>query len=125
MILLDTHIVLWLAANKTDRITAKALQAIDIEDVAISPMAELEMAYLREIGRITGHPDAIVGDLSTRIGLRVDQVEFGAVCAAAISQTWTRDPFDRLQAAHAIVKNIRFVTKDEVIRANLPLALWD
>lgn len=124
MILLDTHVVLWLAANETDRISPMALQVIEGEDVAISPMAELEMAYLKEIGRITDDPAAIVGDLGTRIGLSVDQVELGTVCAAALPLTWTRDPFDRLQAAHAIVKNVRFLTKDEAIRANLPLALW-
>lgn len=125
MILLDTHVVVWLAANETDRISAAALQVIESEELAVSPAVELELAYLNEIGRVSAQPAAIIGDLSARIGLRVDQIEFGAVCAAATSLTWTRDPFDRLQAAHASVKDVRLVTKDTSIRANLPLAFWD
>jgi PIN domain nuclease of toxin-antitoxin system len=35
-----------------------------------------------------------------------------------------RDPFDRLLSAHAVVAGIPLVTKDRVIRRNLPLAWW-
>lgn len=44
---------------------------------------------------------------------------------AAAPLSWTRDPFDRLIAAHAIVANAQLVTADETIRENLPLAVWD
>jgi len=42
----------------------------------------------------------------------------------AAELTWTRNPFDRLIAAHAIVADVPLVTADETIRDNLPLATW-
>ncbi len=46
------------------------------------------------------------------------------VTQAAAPLSWTRDPFDRLIAAHAIVANAPLVTADRTIRENLPLAIW-
>src|SRR5690606_27064265 len=37
---------------------------------------------------------------------------------------WTRDPFDRLIAGDALAAADRLVTKDEVIRASVELAVW-
>lgn len=48
--------------------------------------------------------------------------ELGQVAA---DLSWTRDPFDRLISAHAIVANAPLVTADEVIREHLSLAVWD
>ena len=38
---------------------------------------------------------------------------------------WTRDPFDRLIAAQAIVADAPLVTADRTILEHLPLATWD
>jgi PIN domain nuclease of toxin-antitoxin system len=43
---------------------------------------------------------------------------------AALPIHWTRDPFDRLIAAHAIASNARLDTKDRLIRQHCPNALW-
>ena len=43
---------------------------------------------------------------------------------AAADLTWTRDPFDRLIAAHAIVAGAPLLTADRGILENLPLATW-
>jgi PIN domain nuclease of toxin-antitoxin system len=42
----------------------------------------------------------------------------------ATTLSWTRDPFDRLIAAHSIVANSPLITADETILENLPLATW-
>lgn len=44
---------------------------------------------------------------------------------AAASLAWTRDPFDRLIAAHAIVAGAPLITADQTIQENLSLAVWD
>jgi PIN domain nuclease of toxin-antitoxin system len=44
---------------------------------------------------------------------------------AAQGLSWTRDPFDRLIAAHAIVADALLLTADETIRKHLPLATWE
>jgi PIN domain nuclease of toxin-antitoxin system len=47
------------------------------------------------------------------------------VIQAATGLSWTRDPFDRLISAHAIVTNSPLITADETIREHLALAVWD
>jgi PIN domain nuclease of toxin-antitoxin system len=37
---------------------------------------------------------------------------------------WTRDPFDRLIAAQALVANATLVTKDTLMSKHCPAALW-
>jgi PIN domain nuclease of toxin-antitoxin system len=44
---------------------------------------------------------------------------------AAAGLSWTRDPFDRLIAAHAILADATLLTADRTILANLPQAAWD
>jgi PIN domain nuclease of toxin-antitoxin system len=52
-------------------------------------------------------------------------VSLAELTRAAADLSWTRDPFDRLIAAHAIVANASLVTADDTIREHLPLAVWD
>ena len=44
---------------------------------------------------------------------------------AAMEFSWTRDPFDRLIAAQALVSGERLLTRDRLIRANCSWAFWD
>lgn len=63
--------------------------------------------------------------LRQSIGLEVADVSLAEVTHAALGITWTRDPFDRMIAAQAIVSDAPLVTADRVILENLPLATWD
>jgi len=54
----------------------------------------------------------------------VDEFEVAAVVHAATSLTWTRDPFDRMIVADAIVAASDLLTKDEQILTNAPFARW-
>jgi PIN domain nuclease of toxin-antitoxin system len=62
--------------------------------------------------------------LGRSIGLQVADVSLDRLTAVAVDLTWTRDPFDRLIAAHAIVLGAPLLTADEEIQGNLPLATW-
>ena len=53
MIHLDTHVVVWLYAGRTDLLSAAAVEAIEEHSMAISPIVLLELEYLHEIGRTT------------------------------------------------------------------------
>lgn len=59
------------------------------------------------------------------IGIEVADGSIVELGQAAADLSWTRDPFDRLISAHAIVANAALITADETIRTNLPLAVWD
>jgi PIN domain nuclease of toxin-antitoxin system len=87
-------------------------------------MVQLELTYLHEIGRLTVSGAEIVGDLADRIGLRLSDATMPAVVHAASSLTWTRDPFDRMIVADAIVAATDLLTKDERILANTTFARW-
>lgn len=90
----------------------------------ISPMVRLELQYLMEIGRLTVGGQAICDDLRHRIGLRFAAESFEEVTHAALALTWTRDPFDRLIAAHSIVAGAPLITRDATILANVSTARW-
>ena len=90
----------------------------------MSPIVVLELTYLHESGRTRGPARVVIDDMSARVGLVVVDVSAAALCSAAVGLTWTRDPFDRLIAAHAIAANLPLVTKDTALRQHLPLAWW-
>lgn len=85
----------------------------------------LELAYLHEVGKARDSVPMMLAALRRSIGLEVIDVPFAELVDTAVGLAWTRDPFDRLIAAHAIVADIHLITADRTILANLPLATWD
>lgn len=45
MIMLDTHVVVWLHTNALSEFSARAVREIELNDLAVSPMVELELGY--------------------------------------------------------------------------------
>jgi PIN domain nuclease of toxin-antitoxin system len=121
---LDTHVVVWLYAGTVDRLSAAVSEAMNNNDLMISPLVELELTYLFEIGRLTVDGRTIVTDLRNRIGLSLSEMSLSSVVNSAESLHWTRDPFDRMIVGDAISANTKLVTKDQLIRDNTELALW-
>lgn len=91
----------------------------------VSPIVELELTYLHEVGRVTEPAATPLAALKRSIGLAVADVSTASLLDAATSLSWTRDPFDRLIAAHAIVAGATLLTADRTILENLPQAVWD
>lgn len=124
MIFLDTHVVAWLYAGDLDQIPGEAQRRIDQEPLLISPFVQLELVYLHEVGKMTATASEVLEDLGPKLELAIADSSTAAVCRAAGELTWTRDPFDRLISAHAIVADTPLMTKDRVMRTHLPLAWW-
>ena len=124
MIYLDTHVVVWLYAGLTEKISPKATELINANPLYISPMVQLELEYLNEIGRITVGSAIIVETLSISIGLELCQLSFPQIITEAVTETWTRDPFDRIIVAHAKSRKAELLTKDSSILENYPKAIW-
>lgn len=125
MIHLDTHVVVWLFSRKRSRIPGSVQRRIDSERPAVSPMVEVELGFLYEVGTMRSSPQEVLDDLRASLELAVSDAPFAAVTRAAVDLAWTRDPFDRLIAAQSLVDRIPLVTADETILANLPSAVWD
>lgn len=124
MIFLDTHMVVWLYEGDLALIPVEVRRRIDAEPLVMSPYVRFELTFLREVGKITVTESDIIGDLGRRLELAVSDSSVDAICRAAQELTWTRDPFDRLIAAHAVTADMPLVTKDRTIRSNLALAWW-
>jgi PIN domain nuclease of toxin-antitoxin system len=88
-------------------------------------MVLLELQYLYEIKRVLKEPLALLNDVDTQIGLKVNDGSFAAVLHTALFETWTRDPFDRVIVAHARTDgHAPLVTSDAKIRDNYPRSVW-
>jgi PIN domain nuclease of toxin-antitoxin system len=125
LILIDTHIALWLYAGLADRIPPSARELIDEHGPHISPIAILELEYLHEVGRARDPLATMLGALRQDVGLEVADASVADLVQAAADLSWTRDPFDRLISAHAIVAGARLLTADRMILDNLPQATWN
>lgn len=93
--------------------------------MAVVPVVELELAYLHQIGRVSEPATVPLLALRQSIGLQIADPPLAAVAQTAVELSWTRDPFDRLAAAHSIVAGSPLLTADRTILDHLPLATWD
>ena len=124
MIYLDTHVVVWLCEARMDKLTPQGIAALEAEDLAISPMVVLELAYLYETHRTKVGAERMVQLLTDQIEVVVDKQSFDRVAHQALHETWTRDPFDRLIVAQAKLTQSRLLSKDRMIREHYRHAIW-
>jgi PIN domain nuclease of toxin-antitoxin system len=120
----DTHVAAWLYAGRADLIPPRARALLEDHTILVSPMVVLELEYLFETGRTTEPARNVLQALSRDLGLRLCDLPFPDVAEAAVRQSWTRDPFDRLIVAQAALRRAPLVTRDADIRAHYDRALW-
>lgn len=121
---LDTHIVCWLYEGRIELLSSAAAELLERSRLLVSPLVDLELQFLYEVGRISKGPAVILKALAEDVGLDLGTTPFARVAAEARDLSWTRDPFDRLIAAEAMVARAKLVTKDRVIREHCPVAVW-
>ena len=124
MILLDTHVVVWLYEDPRTLIPSPVRQRLEAEQLGLSPFVLLELQYLSEVGKLSVAPQAIVDELTPKLELAWTDPPAAMVCQAALAMSWTRDPFDRLISAQATATDTPLVTKDRTIRKHVPIAWW-
>jgi PIN domain nuclease of toxin-antitoxin system len=129
LILLDTHVLYWMA-NDSKRLSRRAFAAIrrarQNTGVAVAAITMWELAWLVQNGRIvvTGSVESFIRETVERVILRAVTPEIAAL-AASFPQDFPRDPADRLIAATAMVEGCRLVTADERIqRSKLVETVW-
>lgn len=118
MILLDTHAALWLLGGHR---RAESLIASG-QSLLVSPVSLLEIRFLTEAGKVR----ISERDWEKRLGqdrrFRIDDCRIGDIVASAAELGFTRDPFDRLIAGHAITRGYRLATADDLLLEHLPRA---
>ena len=130
MILVDTHVVAWLAFDQ-DRISRKARAAIDDarnqgDGLAISDITLLELSTLVNKGRVRL-------DISLETFLQEVEARFvvlpisGRACVRAIGlpAAYPKDPADRIIGGTALVEGLPLLTADRAIRRSKALrTIW-
>lgn len=130
MILLDTHVVIWLGQDYR-RISAKALSVIKearLKDrgLAVPGIALVEISRLASCGQISPNPDAetVLAEVERRFVILPITANI-ALQAYALPASYPKDPADRIIGATARAEGITLVTKDENIRRSpLLKTLW-
>jgi len=131
VILLDTHVLLWLAIEPK-RLTAPAKHAIRSATrsggLAVASITLWEMAMLFARGRVRarGTVEASVRLIVDSTGVLVRDLSVSvAALAVQLHSDFPDDPADRLIAATAIHEGLSLVTRDERIRrTGLVKTIW-
>jgi PIN domain nuclease of toxin-antitoxin system len=124
VIYLDTHVVLWTYFGEREKLSKTALEELDSSALMISPAVMMEMQVLYEVGKSAVPPDQILGTMHQDFDLIICRVPFLEMSRQFLTETWTRDPFDRMIVAHAKVSGARLLTKDRNILAHYGNAVW-
>jgi len=124
VILLDTHIVVWLYDDPERLVPPPVRERLNAEQLALSPFVRLELQYLYEVKKVSVPAQTIVDELAPKLEMVLTDPPSAQICEAATALDWTRDPFDRLLCAQAIISSTALLTKDRVIRNNFSLAWW-
>jgi len=120
MILLDTHVLIWLAFEpvKLSKAAREAIrESTRMGGLGISAITLWEAAWLVTHRRvdITGTPEAFLEEISSRTAVFPITAQI-AILANQLPATYSRDPSDRLIGATAMSEGIALITKDRTIR---------
>jgi PIN domain nuclease of toxin-antitoxin system len=130
VILVDTHVVVWLAFDQ-GLLSKKARAAIDDarkngDGLAISDITLLELATLASKGRI--HLDISLESFLQEVEARFVVLPIsGRACVRAIGlpANYPKDPADRIIGATALVEGLPLLTADrQILRSKVIRTIW-
>ena len=120
MILLDTHVLIWMASDPS-RLSSRARhQIVDARrntGLAVADITLWELAWLAEHQRVlySGSVESFVRESVSRVAVKSMSPEIAAL-AAHLPDSYPKDPGDRLIGSTAIVEGMTLITADEKIR---------
>jgi len=129
MILLDTHVLVWMA-SEPKQLSKRARQAIrearQTTGVAVATITLWELAWLAENGRIqvSTSVESFVRETVARVILKPITPEIAAL-AVRLPAAFPKDPADRLITSTAMTEGTPLVTADARIRqSKLVQTIW-
>lgn len=120
MILLDTHVVIWLAfqPNKLSKRAKEVIRAARLQGgLAIAGITLLELAWIAENRRVetTLSVESFVRQCASKMTVLPITPEIAAR-AVSFPESYPKDPQDRLIGATALVEGIQLVSHDRLIK---------
>lgn len=118
-VLLDTHVLLWLAGDD-DRATPAVRAAVAAAPARlVSAASAFEIATKTRLGKLAGGASVLDGWARLLANLQATELALSvAHMARAGALAWThRDPFDRMLVAQAQLEGLTLITDDTAIRA--------
>ena len=108
--LLDTHFLLWIVLDVPRVDEFDWLEKY--RPWGVSPVSLLEIQFLAEVGRLEVRSAEFTEALGADRRFAIDEVPLLSLVEAALPLSWTRDPFDRLLAAHSEARRAPLCTLD-------------
>lgn len=118
-LLLDTHFLIWIVLGS--RRLAEFPWIERYRPWGVSPISLLEIQFLAEIGRLSVRNPQFVNELMDDPRFTVDDAPLVTLARHALGLAWTRDPFDRLLAAHSTARRVPLCTADRRMLTHHPL----
>ncbi len=118
-LLLDTHFLLWIVLDLPRLAEFEWLDGY--RPWGVSPISFLEVAFLDEVGRLEARRAEFADAVGRDARFVIDEVPLVPLVERALPLDWTRDPFDRLLAAHSLARRTPLCTLDRVIRTHHPM----
>ncbi len=121
----DTNALLWLSEGSLAGLNPKIDRLLEQADLLFSQMVLLELEHLYEIKRSKRPARDIQSKVEHELGVRLCDLPFAKIAAAALDEKWTRDPFDRLIVANAKANGFAWlISADETMRKHYPRTVW-
>ena len=115
-LLLDTHFLIWLVLG-SDRL-AEFPWLDRYQPWGVSPVSFLEIQFLAEIGRLSVRNPEFTSAVMDDPRFSVDDIALVALVRHGLKLGWTRDPFDRLLAAHSLARRVPLCSLDRRVRGH-------
>lgn len=117
-VLLDTHVLVWAAADDP-QLSGRAALIVEADRRFVSAASAYEIAYKTRLGRLPGGRSMIDGWPRLLGQLQAEELPLSvAHMRRAGELDWAhRDPFDRMLVAQAQLEGLAVITDDRAMRA--------
>ena len=119
--LLDTHFLIWIVSESRRLSSYPWLEKY--KPWAVSPISLLEIQLLAEVGRRHIDNPRFANQVMSDPRFQFDDVPFSTLVQRSLDLSWTRDPFDRLIAAHSLVRRVPLCSVDQAMLEHHKLIL--